>query len=154
HVHLREMRVGLRVVLPRVAASALLALERRQRDRLRDREHRVEIEREVPAGVELAVALDVAALLAIPKVPAPDERRLELALRADDAYVGLHALLKLMVERVRVLGATAVEAGEEGATGLLDLGLVHLGHRREAKRVLGRVQARAPAKDHQIRERV
>src|SRR3989442_5935046 len=47
--------VGVRLILARVAAAALLALERGQRRALRDREQRVQIERGVPARVVLAV---------------------------------------------------------------------------------------------------
>ena len=53
------------IVLAEVAAAALLALDRRARDRLRHVEQVAQVEARVPAGVELAVAGDADARRAL-----------------------------------------------------------------------------------------
>src|SRR5262249_50038085 len=55
-VHGAPAVVGERVVVARVAAAALLALDRPERRGLGDREHRVQVQRQVPAGIERAPA--------------------------------------------------------------------------------------------------
>ena len=59
-----ELRDLVRVVVAEVAAAALLALDRRARDRLGHGQQVVQIERRVPAGVVLAVAGDADAAAA------------------------------------------------------------------------------------------
>ena len=46
------------IVLAGVAAARLLAHQRSASDALRDQQHVVEVERQVPSGVELPVAFD------------------------------------------------------------------------------------------------
>src|SRR3972149_6235316 len=58
HVVLTPVRIRLRVVVPCVRAPALLSLQRSQRYRLRNGEHRTQVHRQVPARVVLPVALN------------------------------------------------------------------------------------------------
>ena len=58
HVDVLEFGPEARVVIAGVATAALLALDRGQRGAVRDREHRLQVQCEVPTGVELPVALD------------------------------------------------------------------------------------------------
>ena len=98
--------VGGREVVAGVAAAALLALDRRARDRLGDGEHVVQVERQVPAGVVLAVALRRSRVPAAPGArrarPAPARSSASVA---DDADQVLHAVLEVGVDGVRVLAA-------------------------------------------------
>ena len=57
-IHSGEVRVGARIVRPRVATPALLAQQRRAGDSLRDGQHGLQVERHVPARIEVAVAFD------------------------------------------------------------------------------------------------
>ena len=78
-VERRELVALVREVLAEVAAAALLALDRRARDRLRDVEQVAQIEAGVPAGVVFAMAVDAdlrRALAAAPRAsPAPPASR-------------------------------------------------------------------------------
>ena len=84
-VDLAEFRRLVGIVLAEVPAPALLALDRRARDRLRDGQEMAEVERRVPAGVVLAIAADAHAL---PPLAQPAQRldgMLHLRLGPDDA---------------------------------------------------------------------
>ena len=73
-------------------------------------EHVAQVEREVPAGVELPVALDAEVLGALLELVEPGRapRSISVCL-ADDADEVVHRLLQLLVERVGVLAALLLE---------------------------------------------
>ena len=99
------------VVLAGVAAPALPALDRAQRRAVSDREHRLQVEREVPAGVELMVPSTEQRRGPLVELGELLVRLDEFALGADDADEVLHRVLQGLVHRVGVLGALV---GEEG----------------------------------------
>ena len=97
-VHHREVVAG-------VTAAALLALQRRLRHAQRDEQHVPQVQRQVPAGVELAVPLDAHRPGARRDVGELLERHLHLVGLADDADELVHRLLQLQVHDERVLPA-------------------------------------------------
>ena len=101
--------VGSGKVVAGVPTPALLPFDRAERRRPPHGEHRLEVEREVPSGVELAVPLDGEVFRPLVVLVELDARLVELGLGPDDADECLHRLLELVVERVRVLPAFVVE---------------------------------------------
>ena len=155
----RHVAVHRRMVLAGVAAARLRALQRGPCHALADQQHVPQVQREVPAGVELPVPLDPGPPGPYPQVGQLLQRLLHLALAADDADQVVHRLLEFLVEGVRVLRRASVVRARlralrgEGPQRLrgrrVDLDVVH---RRagpgEPRRVLGRVQP-GPAAEHQ-----
>src|SRR5438034_924500 len=78
----------------------------------------------------------------------------ELALGADDADEGLHALLEIGVDGIGVLAARAPEGREELADGRRHRALVESHRALEALDVLGGGEARAPVEDDEVGEGV
>ena len=114
-VDLAEAVVGERIVVAGVPAAALLALDRAERHRLGHGQHRVQVERQVPARVELAAAAHADAPEALLEHGDLLQRLPQLALGADDADERLHALLQIGVDGVRVLVARARRTARAGS---------------------------------------
>ena len=101
-----KLRVLVRVVVAEVAAAALAPLDRRARDRLRDGQQVVQVERRVPAGVVLAMAADADAARRARAAGRDLERALHLGLVPHDADEVLHHLLQRVLHLVRALALT------------------------------------------------
>src|SRR5256886_11707086 len=151
HVDPAPLIVRVRVVVPRVAAAALFALERRQGAALGHGEKRPEAERRVPAGVVGASPLGAYPLR--PRLEGLDlpERLRELAPGADQADQALHRLLRVGLDRVRVLAARARERLEHLARDRLDLAGVDRERAAQSLRVERRVEARTPPGAEEVR---
>ena len=123
-------------------------------DRLGDGEQRAQVHRQVPAGVVLLLPSTPVCFARSLYSCELGQRLLQLGLGADDADQVVHRLLQLALDRVRVLGALALEVAEHVGGDRVGLGLVDLRLRGDALRVLGSAQARAPPEDEQVGERV
>ena len=141
-------------VVAEVAAAALLALDRRARDGLRDGEQVAQVEAGVPAGVVLAVPGHADARRTLVERRDPGDRFAHLALGAHDADQVLHRLLQVGLHRVGVLGrAAAFERRQRLGHRPVDDGVVDR-RLRVGLGVLGRVLAGPLAEHDQVRQRV
>ena len=130
-VDLAPLRLHRRVVVAGVAAARLGPLQRGPRHALGDDEHVAQVEREVPAGVELPAALDADLRHPAAQVLQRQQRLLDLLGLADDADQVVHRLLQVGLDRVRVLAALQVERRQRR---LLGRGHVRLVHGRPGRR--------------------
>src|SRR6266705_4342803 len=109
----------------------------------------------MPARIELAVPLDADLRGPHLELVQLGQRLAHLLGGTDQPDQVVHALLELLVQRVRVLAALDVERRERGRRGRVDLvlpdGRVAA---TEARYVLGRADPRAASEDEQVRQRV
>src|SRR6476619_565352 len=106
------LRVGLRVVGAAVRAAAFGPDERRPRHGLGHRQHRAEVAREVPPGVEEPRALHADARRALRELPDLLESLLQVLRVAEDADQVLHRLRQVSVDRVGAFSLGPLEEGE------------------------------------------
>ena len=104
-VELAQLRVELGVVAARVGPAALPALDRAEEHALRIVDHRLEIERRVPARIELTSAVAAGADLRRPLLELLHllEPGAEPRVVADDRGVARQRVLQFLVKQVRVL---------------------------------------------------
>jgi len=89
------------MVLAGVAASALGASSAALATHSLNQQHVAQVDRQVPAGVELPVALDDDLRRALLELLQAGDRLGHLALAADDADQVVHHLLEVVVDRCR-----------------------------------------------------
>ena len=154
-VDLTPLRVGLGVVVPGVAAPALLALQRGLGHAFADGEHVAQVQGQVPARVELPVPLDGDAGGALLELLQPAQCLFHLLAATDDADQVVHRLLQLLVQRVRVLPALGRERRQGRGRGRVHLGRVDpRPGGAQAVDVGGGTQAGPAAEDQQVGEAV
>src|SRR5262249_8364936 len=126
-VELAGRRILVGVIVAEVRAAAFLALDRAARDGLGAGQKVPQIERRVPAGVVLAIALDADRLGALLETLDGLERAHHLLLAAHDADQVLHHVLQVVLDLERPLGVpAALEGRERILRGSLHLGAVDL----------------------------
>src|ERR1700681_1745825 len=104
-----ESLVLRRVVVAKLGAPTLPALQGSPGDGLRDDEKAGEVESEMPAGVVLAVAGDVDPPRPLAQMAEAVQSALHLRPGADDVAEILHHGLQLVLDLVRIFAADAVE---------------------------------------------
>src|SRR6185312_7823413 len=120
-----ECRILVRKVIAKVAAAALLSLERRPRHRFRHGEQILEVECRVPTGIVLAVPRYADARRPAFERFDPRHRALHLRRLAHDADEVLHRLLQRLLHLIRSLGGRrALEWRERLAGRTVDLARV------------------------------
>jgi hypothetical protein len=126
-----------------VTAAALAALDRRARNRFRDRQQVVQIERGVPARVVLAMPADADPARSITQRPEALERAPHLGLVPHDADQVLHHLLQRVLHLVRALGLAAAREGLQGPPrGFVDLPRVDRGRSADPSHMSQRARRR------------
>ena len=146
------------MVVAGVAAAALGALQRGLGHALADQQHVAQVDGQMPAGVELPVALHVHMLEALPQLAQLDQCLGDLVGVADDADQRVHRVLQVEVQRVRVLGFVAVRRAVERRQrqfGGLGDGLVgHLWPICQRPDVVGCAERGTAAEHQQVRKRI
>src|SRR5262245_7446390 len=150
-VDLPPFGIGERVVVAGVPTPALLAFERGHRDALGYPQHVVQVNGQMPTGVEPAVAGHRKPGRTLLKRLDLLERALELLGRSNDPDQVVHHLLQVLMHRVRVLRALGLERRQRRLAGPGDL---LLGYDRptaaQTGRVLRRVLTGPPAEYQQV----
>ena len=138
------------IVVARVPAAALGALQRGLGNALRDAEHVVQVDREVPTGVVLAVPLNGEPARALAQLADCLEGPLHLLRVPDDADELVHRLLQLVLDRVRVLATFGLEWRQRRLLRGRDVLRSRSGTGRQLARVLGGVLPRSLAEHEQV----
>src|SRR5262249_28478994 len=111
-VDLSQLRIRLWVVVAGVAASAFFPLDSGAGNSFRYGEKSCQIERQVPAGVVLAMAFHPHAFGSVLEDGELVKGFQQFVFSSDDPHQNVHAFLKVLLNAVGILRTGLVENGE------------------------------------------
>src|ERR1700681_3627503 len=104
-----------------VSSSALFARKRAAGDGLGNRQHRLQVLGEVPAGIEQSRTFDAHVLNALLQFLELLQCTKQIFLITEDANQILHGFLQVAMDRVRTLTSLVLEGNEHLSRALFDL---------------------------------
>ena len=103
------MLVLVRIIFPKLRAAAFFSFQRCARDCFGNGQQILQVERGVPAGVELTMSDNASAIRALPQLLQVLQRSLHFAFVAHDADLVLHHLLQVFLHSVRIFAGALLE---------------------------------------------